>query len=272
MSLNKYLKNKLKKEMTTYYSNNISDDYINKLSKAWLNDSSHPSSINRLAVIKKFSPHTNRILDMAGGCGTFYFHGLINGYDMYAIEPEDWKNSLIKMKIKENNYPKHWANNFQSGYGEKLPYKNNCFDFVTSYQTLEHVSDIENCIKEMIRVTKKGGFIHIQCPDFNSTFEGHYKLPWLSVFSKFPLIAKGYLKFLNRPIKGLETINYITLKKIYDILNINYDNNILIIDLKKEKFIKKYRINYFYQFYRLIKNIKIIFRKEFSVNIIIEKK
>ena len=163
ISLNKYLKNKLKKDITTYYLNNISDDYISKLSKDWLNDSSHQSSIKRLAIIRKYFPEANRILDMAYN---LLFLILINGYDMYAIEPEDWKHKLIKMKIEENQYPKEWINNFILGYGEKLPYKDNYFDCVSSYQTLEHVQDIEKCLVEFIRVTKKNGFIHVKCPNY----------------------------------------------------------------------------------------------------------
>ena len=56
------------------------------------------------------------------------------------------------------------------------------------FTDIQNKFSIEKCLKEMIKVTKKNGFIHIKCPNYNSTFKGHYKLPWLYIFSKFFLL------------------------------------------------------------------------------------
>ena len=277
MDLKKYLKNQLIADIKKYYSRNstdyiLSEEYINNICDSWLNDKKQTISVRRLDIIKKYKPESKNILDMAAGCGTFYFHGLINGFNMHGIEPENWKLELINMKIKENNYPEKWGFNIKKSFGEKLPYEDNYFDFISSYQTLEHVNNIKKCLNEMIRTAKKNSCIHIQCPDYNSTFEGHYKIPWFLFFSKFPNLTKFYLRLLKRPTLGLNTFNYITLKKVIKILKKNHNNKIIIIDLNKQKFINKYKIKYFYKLYRLIKNMKIIFRKEFSINIIIIKK
>ena len=277
MKPKKYLKNKLTHDIRKYYSKNPNDyiqseEYINDICESWMDDENQQISKHRLTIIEKYFPKTNKILDMAGGCGTFFFHGLINGYNMHAIEPENWKNELIKMKIKENNYPEKWLDKFINTYGETLPYENNYFDCISSWHTLEHVNNVEDCIKEMIRVTKKNGFIHLVCPDYHSTFEGHYKLPWLYIFSKFPYLERGYLRLLNRPVLGLETINYITYKKIITILKNNLNDKIEIVNLNKEKFINKYKIKYLYWLYKSIKYIKIMFRAEYQINILIRKK
>ena len=277
MKTKEYLKSKLIEDIKKYYSNNnnsyiLSNQYIDGICQSWLDDENQKVSVKRFEILNKYSPKANKILDMAGGCGTFYFYGFIKGYEMHAIEPEDWKHKLIKMKIEENQYPKEWINNFIDGHGEKLPYKDNYFDCVSSYQTLEHVQNIEKCLIELIRVTKKNGFIHIKCPNYSSTFEGHYKLPWLYVFSKFPSLAKCYLRVLNRPILGLETINDITYKKVMTILRNNFNNDIKIVNLNREKFISKYKIKYLYWLYKLIKYIKIMFRAEYQINILIRKR
>ena len=83
---------------------------------------------------------------------------------------------------------------------------------VTTYQTLEHVNDVQKCLEECLRVTKIGGGIHIICPDYRSTFEGHYLLPWLPLL---PLkIAKTYAKFCGKNPGYLDTLNYTTSRMI----------------------------------------------------------
>jgi len=79
---------------------------------------------------------------------------------------------------------------------------------VTSHQTLEHVQNLEQCVHEMLRVTRPGGVIQIHCPDYLGTFEGHYELPWLPLFPR-PL-AKIYLRWQGRPTRGLDTLQYTT--------------------------------------------------------------
>ena len=121
--------------------------------------------------------------------------------------------------------------------GENLPYQDNSFDCVSTFQTLEHVQNVKKCLLELVRVTKTGGGIHIRCPDYRSTYEGHYYLPWLPCFPR--KTAKIYLKILKRPTLGLDTIQYVTLPKIKRILNeINLKTNkrLNVIDLNKNYF------------------------------------
>jgi SAM-dependent methyltransferase len=93
-----------------------------------------------------------------------------------------------------------------------MPYEDNSFDLVTSYQTLEHVQDPPAVIREMLRVTRVGGGIHIRCPDYLSTFEAHYQLPWLPLFPR--RLARLYLRALGRPSAGLATLNYTTARRV----------------------------------------------------------
>ena len=46
---------------------------------------------------------------------------------------------------------------------ERLTYENNFFDIVTTTNALDHTMDAISAVKEMIRVTKIGGWIHIDC-------------------------------------------------------------------------------------------------------------
>lgn len=157
-------------------------------------------------------PRRQMILDMAAGCGQFVFRALAKGYDCYGIEPEEWKRDFIKKKTHVLGYPIDWPNRVTSGIGENMPYSDNSFDCITSYQTLEHVQDPLKVICEMVRITKQGGVIIIRCPDYLGTHEGHYRLPWLPIMHRF--IAKFYLGALGKPTRGLDSIQYITRGKV----------------------------------------------------------
>ena len=160
------------------------------------------------------------------------FYGLLNGYAVYGIEPEEWKNKFNEMKIELYDYPKSWRSRFIEAFGEALPFQDESFDVVASYQTLEPVSDVKACLKEILRVVRRGGMILLQFPDYRSSFEGHYRLPWLPLFPK--LFAGVYLKMLGKPRLGLDSINYVTKKSIMHLLRQN--GRVKVTDLDNVQF------------------------------------
>jgi len=48
-----------------------------------------------------------------------------------------------------------------------LPFDDNQFEFVISYETIEHIADYKNFFSELIRVTKKNGIIVLTCPNIS---------------------------------------------------------------------------------------------------------
>lgn len=245
-----------------------------EIADIWHNDIEY---IQRWKEVENFNDNKGKILDMACGVGTFMFHGLRKGYDIYGIEPEDWKLEYIKLKIKEQNLPKLWEKRFIKGIGENLPFEDNTFDYIITYQTLEHVQNVEKCIDEMLRVLKGGGKLKIQAPDYDSFFEPHYLLPFLPKMNK--KLASIYLKLLGRPTIGLDTLTWITTKSILEILN-KY-KNIEVINLGE---LYKYRkievIKSKYNLLMFIANIVVNFiyykkvymaKEEKQINLVIKK-
>ena len=162
-----------------------------------------------------FSPKA-KVLDLAAGCGQFVQYGSMAGYDMWGVEPEKWKLELIKRKFEYLGLSAQ-REQVREGVGEALPFSDCTFDCVTSYQTLEHVQDPLKVLREMVRVTKAGGGIYIRCPDYRSTYEAHYRLPWLPLFPR--RLAKQYLRLMARPVAGLDTIQYVTKPRILKMLS-----------------------------------------------------
>lgn len=152
------------------------------------------------------------VLDLAAGCGQFVLHALRAGYQAWGIEPSGWKVSLVRRKWHALGADATWHERVLRAVGERLPFADNSFDAVSTLQTLEHVDDPDAVVSEMLRVARPGGGIYIRCPDYRSTFEAHYQLPWLPLFPR--ALAKAYLRLLGRPTAGLDTIRYVTLPSL----------------------------------------------------------
>jgi SAM-dependent methyltransferase len=160
-----------------------------------------------------------KVLDMASGCGSFVIYGLKNGFNVWGIDPEAWKLEFIKRKINELKFPIQWKTRFIKGAGEYLPFSNETFDLVSTYQTLEHVDVVNMCISEMLRVLRPGGILYIRAPDYNSFFEGHYRIFFFPKMNRH--LARLYLRLRGKPVIGIENIQYITLDDIIKYLSDN---------------------------------------------------
>jgi ubiquinone/menaquinone biosynthesis C-methylase UbiE len=204
-------------------------EWFESVADAWMDDENN--STWRFRLMEQFTTlHTSTIiLDMASGCGTFVFGGLKRGLDMWGVEPELWKNRFCLQKAICYEYPESWGARFAHAFGERLPFPDNRFDIVSSYQTLEHVASVKQCCGEMLRVVKPGGFLFLHFPDYRSSFEGHYRLPWLPLFPK--PVARQYLKLFGRPCSGLDTIHYITKPSVIrDIRRLSFPVEIVDFD------------------------------------------
>ncbi|MCB1124541.1 MAG: methyltransferase domain-containing protein, partial [Verrucomicrobiae bacterium] len=63
-----------------------------------------------------------------------------------------------------NFEPVPYSSTDVQGVAEALPFRDNCFDVVLSFSVLEHVKDPFRAAREMIRVLKPGGYLHIEMP------------------------------------------------------------------------------------------------------------
>ena len=205
-------------EESLFYFGLQNATYLDDVIEAW-SDFDHDLN-GRWHELEHFGDADGIILDMAAGVGSFVFRGLNRGHDVYGIEPEAWKLEYIKMRVAEDEKYATYADRIQYGLGEKLDFCDEKFDLVTTYQTLEHVQDVTACLDEMIRVTKTGGKIIIQAPDYFGFFEPHYILPLLPKLNND--WAKRLLRSLNRPTHGIDTLNWITSDRVVNYIKDTY--------------------------------------------------
>lgn len=209
MKSKEYLRKKLEEEVLLYERkiNDLDAKVFETILDRWSDDSLLLEQ-QRFDLINRLIPNAKekKILDIAAGCGSFVIQGLLQGYDTHGIEPEEWKQELIDLKFQDYNYPQEWRGRLVKGIGEDLPFEDNSFDLINSWQTIEHVQDLEKCIIEMYRVLKPGGSAVIQGPDYICFYEGHYRMLWFPMLNPKSAFAKFYVgKIRRRPLGGLST-------------------------------------------------------------------
>jgi SAM-dependent methyltransferase len=121
--------------------------------------------------------------------------------------------------------------------GGTFPAPDSSFDFVVSFQVLEHVRSIEHTLGECVRVLKPGGFMYHVIPNYFSFYEGHYAILWCPFFNKSA--GRAYLKLLGRYDWQIDEVNIVKPHTIRRDLNL-YNDRLKILSLGREEFIKKF--------------------------------
>ena len=110
----------------------------------------------KINFINWLNPQKNTTLvDVASGTGDIaklYLNKINYQGQAYCVDENKEMLNLNKKKLKENENIQ-WFNN----YAEKLPFKNNFFDYYTISFGIRNITNIDNALKEANRVLKPGG-------------------------------------------------------------------------------------------------------------------
>ena len=141
-----------------------------------------------------------KILDV--GCGT----GQSTNYlKEVGYQPVGYDFSDRYIEHAKKNYPEI---EFRQGAAEKMPFGDNEFSAVVTYNSIEHFDDITGSLSEMNRVLKPGGLLIIQAPNLLSP-----KLPIASIRKNgqtfegqknFFELLHGIIQFLYRLINNCQ--------------------------------------------------------------------
>ena len=90
---------------------------------------------------------------------------------------------------------------FRVAKGEVLPFENDKFDAVVSFDVFEHVQDLEQTLTECYRVLKRGGRLFLVFPGFFHPIEHHLSLvtrmPCIHYFFSGNTLIKAYNEILE---------------------------------------------------------------------------
>ena len=133
------------------------------------------------------NPQKNRILiDVASGTGDIaklYLNKINYNGSVCCVDENEEMLNLNKKKIKKNANVKWFCNS-----AERLPFKDNHFDYYTISFGIRNINNINNTLKEAFRVLKPGG--RFLCLEF-SKVKNEFLNKFYKTYSKaIPQIGK----------------------------------------------------------------------------------
>ena len=191
-----------------------SQDYLDRLNKH-----DEQAFMPYVSLCKKYLSKGSTILD--AGCGTGLSSYLLAKAG-FKVVGTDISELFLSRGIKK--YKGQKGLSFKVCDAAEMPFPNQSFDAVCSYDLLEHVVDVAAVLKEMSRITKKGGLVIISATNhldpvvhFKNVIKWKRKIfykPWeskyrLTTFYKaistfFLVVAKS--AGLNKRIYYLEPV------------------------------------------------------------------
>jgi SAM-dependent methyltransferase len=218
----------------------ITDDVAMRLARAAYDDESE-SGCGFLNYFDEVKPTGEMILDLGCGFGgrTLAYQRVTGGHCV-GLEI-DTRMAAPALRFARSMGARMGARmgatdaSFAAGVGEALPFANDSFDVVLSYDVLEHVQDPQKTLAEVCRVLKAGGlFLAVFPPYFHpkcAHLEGYAsRLPYANLFfpSRVLLSAidelleergDGYRPQPLRPGDRLYGLNGLTIRSFRRMLN-----------------------------------------------------
>ncbi len=143
------------------------------------NDSFYLEHIQRYRFTKPFVKG-KKILDL--GCGTGYGSKELMKLGAKEVSGIDINREAIKFAIKNFQTKSDIRTKkltFQVGDSTKLPFRNNSFDVIVSFEVIEHIQNYRKYLQEVFRVLKNRGYFIFSTPNRfqhrSSTSHFHFK-------------------------------------------------------------------------------------------------
>ncbi len=207
-------------------------------------------SLNKkVRLISKLNKGQGMLLDIGAGTGDFLVVAKKKGWNVSGTEPNHQAKELAKQK--EITLEAATKN-----------FEDSTFDIITMWHVLEHVSDLENQIKELRRLLKPEGHLIIAVPNYKS-YDAHYYKSFWAAYD----VPRHLWHFSKKSIQELFGEKDLELKKI---IPMKFDS--FYVALLSEKY-KNGKMNFFKAFWIGFRsNIKGNRSKEFSSHIYVLRK
>lgn len=161
----------------------------------------------------------HRILEIGSGIGLLAIHLNSCGFqDITCIEPDsigfgtmlEISNIIKKHPRYENNNIK-WLN---MGIEDYVSESN--FDFVFSFNVMEHIADLVNVFDKLDGLLSSNGCYHFVCPNYAFPYEGHFNIPIiLNKKITYFLFKKRIESYKTNDALGLwKSLNWISTNRI----------------------------------------------------------
>ncbi len=181
-------------------------------------------------------PKNSLVLEV--GCGEGYGSNLLSQYveKVVGLDIDDKTIKHASNKYSSENCI------FKTYNGIKIPYKDNTFDAVVSFQVIEHIQDDENYVSEILRVLKQASPFILTTPNREYRLDPGQR-PWnrfhvreYSASSLEDLLSSTFSDVTIWGIRGNDGIQRIERERVEQILRINSLDPLYLRNLIPEQF------------------------------------
>ena len=155
------------------------------------------------------------ILEMGCGAGYLTLNAMRGGHDAWGIDSDPDRLAIGYERITTFGWNPEWNSHLVQGDAMATHFDPDRFDLVIGHQFIEHVPDPAGTISEMMRVTKRGGYVVLFAPDYRAPFEAHYEIPWPPFLARD--LCKSWLDGFERPYGGIDNFYYTSLSQVVGI-------------------------------------------------------
>lgn len=181
-----------------------------------LDESKKSHEIIASQILKWSGKNPKKVIDVGCGFGDLVFSFAPKVHKAVGIDMDSGFIEVCEMKKK---YYETKNVEFVHSKSEKIPFDDESFDLVMSKTVLEHVEDVNEAIKEQVRVTKIGGQVYVECPNYMWIKEGHYNSWMLPLMPKW--LFRIWLRVQGKNPEFLNHIQYVTPGKISKAMKMN---------------------------------------------------
>ena len=175
-------------------------------------------------LIGWMNPQLNdSLIDVGSGTGDIaklFSKKIKNSNTIFCVEPND------EMYFAGKDNLKNFKNiSWYKAKAERLPFKNDTFDFYTISYGIRNVSDINEALKEALRVLKPGG--RFMCLEFSKVNNEMINFLYQNYSKAIPIVGK-YIVGSSKPYDYLvKSINqFYSQKELADLMKKNGFSNI----------------------------------------------
>ena len=143
------------------------------------------------------------------GCGSgaeMFYLAQRRGVSVVGIDPSPDAVEICQLKAAKKGLSSQIVGEESV---ERLSFAEASFDLIICFTVLEHVSDVDRALQEMIRVLAPGGQVLLVLPNYAYPEEPHYKILTLPP-AWFPFMVKCHLKHLGKPTALFDKLNFMT--------------------------------------------------------------
>lgn len=173
--------------------------------------------LNSLGVNKN-----DKVLDF--GCGSAKLVKFINenNFTCYGVDIQQEVIESVKKEFEEASLNPDLLRAIQitrDGYtikseDFKLPFEDNFFDYIISFQVFEHIDNLEEVVSELYRIVKPNAQIYLEFPSANVIVEPHLEIPFVHKLN-YSKLRELYIEFFAKLKKIKKPHEYAKMQNDY---------------------------------------------------------